>query len=76
MSNPIENKLVIQIATKDADGNPAWADLLGQKPYKLTEVQRAFAALDKLAEEAPVNEYRLVNVKVDLLAIRQKQEVL
>lgn len=71
MSNPIESKLVIQILTKDSDGNPAWADLMSHS-YTLTDIRSAYNNYNQLTANAPVNTYRLVNIKVDLLATNEE----
>lgn len=66
MSNPIESKLVIQYLD---DGE--WKKL---SEYSLTQVQEAYSTLGQLVDAAKGDVYRLVNIKVDLLATSQAPE--
>lgn len=66
MSNPIESKLVIQHL--DAG---EWKKL---SEYNLTQVQEAYTTLGQLVDAANGDVYRLVNIKVDLLATNQPPE--
>ncbi len=72
MSNPIESKLVIQVLTL-SDGQPFWSDLMGHT-YTLNDIRTAYNAYNQLLADAPVNQYRLINVKVDMLATNQLPE--
>ena len=66
MSNPIESKLVIQYVGEDGE----WKDL---SKYDLGQIQEAYKVYNQLITAASVDVYRLVNVKVDLLATSQEQ---
>jgi DNA-binding CsgD family transcriptional regulator len=66
MSNPIESKLVIQYLNEGE-----WKKL---SEYNLTQVQEAYSALGQLVDAANGDVYRLVNIKVDLLATNQPPE--
>jgi len=66
MSNPIESKLVIQYW--DAG---EWKKL---SEYNLNQVQEAYSTLGQLVDAANGDAYRLVNIKVDLLATNQPPE--
>lgn len=66
MSNPIESKLVIQYLNEGE-----WKKL---SEYNLTQVQEAYSALGQLVDAANGAVYRLVNIKVDLLATNQPPE--
>ncbi len=66
MSNPIESKLVIQYL---ADGE--WKKL---SEYNLNQVQEAYSTLGQLVDAAKGDVYRLVHIKVDLLATSQAPE--
>jgi len=66
MSNPIESKLVIQYW--DAG---EWKKL---SEYNLTQVQEAYTALGQLVDAANGDAYRLVNIRIDLLATNQPPE--
>lgn len=67
MSNPIESKLVIQYVGEDGE----WQDL---SKYSLGQIQEAYKVYNQLVSAASVDVYRLVNVKVDLLATSQAPE--
>ena len=66
MSNPIESKLVIQYL--DAG---EWKKL---SEYNLNQVQEAYSTLGQLVDAANGDVYRLVNIKVDLLATNRPPE--
>ena len=66
MSNPIESKLVIQYLD---DGE--WKKL---SEYNLNQVQEAYSTLGQLVDAAKGDVYRLVNIKIDLLATSQPPE--
>ena len=67
MSNPIESKLVIQYLD-----NGEWKDL---SSYALTDIQTAYNVYNQLtSSKSTLDAYRLVNVKVDLLAANQATE--
>lgn len=65
MSNPIESKLVIQYLD-----NGEWKKL---SEYGLNDIQTAYKVYNQLVTAASVDVYRLVNIKVDLLATNQEQ---
>lgn len=67
MSNPIESKLVIQHVGEDGK----WKDL---SKYDLGQIQEAYKVYNQLVTAASVDVYRLVNVKIDLLATSQVLE--
>lgn len=66
MSNPIESKLVIQYL----EGGE-WKKL---SEYNLNQVQEAYSTLGQLVDAATGDVYRLVNIKIDLLATNQPPE--
>lgn len=67
VSNPIESKLVIQYLD-----NGEWKDL---SSYALTDIQTAYNVYNQLtSSKSTLDAYRLVNVKVDLLAANQATE--
>ena len=65
MSNPIESKLVIQYLD-----NGEWKDL---SKYGLGQIRDAYNIYNQLTANT-LNQYRLVNIKVDLLATNQPLE--
>lgn len=65
MSNPIESKLVIQYLD-----NGEWKDL---SKYGLGQIRDAYNIYNQLTANT-LNQYRLVNIKVDLLATNQPVE--
>ena len=64
MSNPIESKLVIQFLEEGR-----WVNL---STYTLTDIQTAYKVYNQLTA-ATLDAYRLVNIKVDLLATNQPE---
>lgn len=63
MSNPIDSKLVIQYVGEDGE----WQDL---SKYTLGQIQEAYKVYNQLTADT-LDVYRLVNIKVDLLATSQ-----
>ena len=61
MSNPIDSKLVIQYVGEDGE----WKKL---SEYGLNDIQTAYKVYNQLVGASNLDVYRLVNVKVDLLA--------
>ena len=66
MSNPIDSKLVIQYVGEDGE----WQDL---SKYTLGQIQEAYKVYNQLTADT-LDVYRLVNIKVDLLATSQAPE--